>query len=54
MNFFIALLLMAGFVLFILAGFGVTFRQVNFIAFGLACWIMASSLLPAFGIIIVK
>ena len=34
------MLLVAGFVLFVLAGIGVPASRYNLIAFGLACWIL--------------
>lgn len=34
------MLLVAGFVLFVLAGIGVPSSRFNLIAFGLACWIL--------------
>jgi len=38
------MLLVAGFVLFVLAGIGVPSSRFNLIAFGLACWILTELL----------
>jgi hypothetical protein len=38
-------LLIAAFILFVVAGVGVAVARVNLVAFGLACWVLAD-LLP--------
>ena len=47
----ILILLVAGFVLFVLAGCGVPAGRANLIGFGLACWILTAILaLPQLGL----
>ena len=36
------ILLLAGFILFVLAALGISHPRVNFIAAGLACWVLVA------------